>query len=283
MNTDVEDRSVETSIGTLHIEVRGQGPCVLCWPSLYCDARTLDALAEDLSRDHQVVVVDGPAHGQSSVSPRPYSLEDCADAAVRVLDELDIRRAIWIGPAWGGHVGIAAARRHARRLRGLVILNAPMAAWRGGRRALMWLTYVLLWIFGPRSFVARLVTDKMIAPSAGPDRQALVEIVSSALRRCNKRGLLETMRSVTFDRQDLVPSLAEVQIPTLFFAGAQDSLFPVAEARAQAAAIPDCRFVVVEHSAHQSALEAPEQVLPIMRQFCLDCSALPADTAKAGA
>jgi pimeloyl-ACP methyl ester carboxylesterase len=272
MHPSIEHRTISTPIGSLHVELRGQGPSVLCWPSLYCDARTVDALSADLGRDHQVVVVEGPGHGQSGTSPRHYTLEDCADAAIHVLDDLGIDRAIWIGPAWGGHVGIAAARRHARRLRGLVILNAPMASWRGGRLMLMRLTYLLLWIFGPRSFVARIVADKMIAPSAGPDRGALVDAVAEALGRCDKRGLLATMRSVTFGREDLVPFLPEIRMPTVFFAGAEDGLFPVAEARAQAAALPDCRFVVVERSAHQSALEAPEQVLPVTREFCAGLS-----------
>jgi pimeloyl-ACP methyl ester carboxylesterase len=51
----------------------------------------------------------------------------------------------------------------------------------------------------------------------------------------------------------------------LFLAGAQDSLLPEAEARRQAAAIPGCRFVVIERSAHQSVLESPAQVLPVVR------------------
>jgi pimeloyl-ACP methyl ester carboxylesterase len=32
-----------------------------------------------------------------------------------------------------------------------------------------------------------------------------------------------------------------------------------------AAAIPRCRFAIVERSAHQSALESPEQVVPLVR------------------
>jgi pimeloyl-ACP methyl ester carboxylesterase len=55
-----------------------------------------------------------------------------------------------------------------------------------------------------------------------------------------------------------------VQVPAIFFTGAEDSLLTVREAREQAAAFPRCRFVVVEKSSHQSALEAPSQVLPVV-------------------
>jgi 3-oxoadipate enol-lactonase len=69
-----------------------------------------------------------------------------------------------------------------------------------------------------------------------------------------------------FERCDLMPLLPEVRVPTLFFTGADDSLFTVDEARSQAAAIPDCQFIVVERSSHQSAIEAPEQVIRIVRE-----------------
>jgi pimeloyl-ACP methyl ester carboxylesterase len=258
--------NIPTKIATLHVEVRGDGPAIVCWPSLYCDARTLDPLVEDLARDHRMVVIDGPGHGQSGAPTRRFSLDDCADAAMEVLDALGIHRAVWLGAAWGGHVGVAAARRHGERLSGLVLLNAPMAPWRGGRLWLMRLTYALLAVFGPRSFVARLVADKMIAQGAEPGRAALVETVVAALRRCDKRGLLLAARSAMFERGDLVPLLPEVRVPTLFVAGSEDAIFPVEEARAQAARIPRCRFVVVERSSHQSALEAPERVLAVVRE-----------------
>lgn len=260
-----DTRTIRTNVGDLHVESSGHGPAVLCWPSLYCDGSTLKPLVDDLSRDHRVVVVDGPGHGGSSPSPGPCSLGDCADAAILVLDALSIGRAVWIGAAWGGHIGVFAARSHGDRLAGLVVLNAPMQPWRGRRLALMRFTYALLWLFGPRSFVAPLVADKMIAPTAGPDRSAMVATIVSALNRCDKRGLLRAAHAAMFERGDSTLALPDLRVPVLFLAGAQDSLLPVDEARRQVAMIPQCRFVVIERSAHQSALESPAQVLPVVR------------------
>lgn len=49
------------------------------------------------------------------------------------------------------------------------------------------------------------------------------------------------------------------------YTGADDALFPVEEARRQSARISACRFAVVPHSAHQSALESPREVNPLVR------------------
>jgi pimeloyl-ACP methyl ester carboxylesterase len=272
MGSTAECRLVPTRIGALHVESRGQGDVLFCWPSLYCDARTLDALVDELARDHRVLVVDGPGHGRSGISPGPFSSEDAARAAIEVLDAMDAARVTWIGAAWGGHIGITVARLAPQRLTGLVIMNTPLQPWRGGQFVLMRLAQACLWAFGPRSFVAPILADKMIGRSAGPDRQVLVDAVTAALRRCNREGLLLAARSAMFDREDPLPHLSEVLVPTVYFAGAEDTLYSVEDARRQSAGFPQCRFVVLEHSSHQSALEAPERVLPIIRESLLQWS-----------
>lgn len=262
-------RRVVTKVGTLHVEERGRGPAVFCWPSLFADARTLDVVADALAPDHRVVVVDGPGHGRSGPPPSAFSLADCAAAAMQIFDALGITRATWIGSAWGGHIGVVAALHHPERLERLVVLNAPMEPWRGRHRALMRLSQALLALFGPRSFVATMIADKSIAPSAA-GRAAMVATVEAALRRCDARGLRVAMASAMFGREDLVPRLGEVRVPTVFFAGTDDALFPLALARAQAAAVPRSRFVPVERSGHHSAIERPDVVLPILRELTRD-------------
>lgn len=264
--SSAKSRRVSTKVGALHVEEQGSGRVVFLWPSLFADARTVDVLVNDLARDHRVLVVDGPGHGKSESPQQAFTLADCADAAVQVMDDAGVDRVTWIGPAWGGHVGVAAALRHRERLEQLVLLNVPMAPWRGRRRALMRLSQMLLRLFGPRSFVARLIADKSIAKSAGPDREAMVACFEHALHRCDPHGLSVAMSSAMFRREDLVPRLGEIRVPTLFFAGTEDDIFPLDEARAQAAAIKTCRLVAVERSAHHSAIERPDVVLPIVRE-----------------
>ena len=258
---------VDTLVGKLYVEERGTGPVLLCWPSLFCDSRTLQPIIDEFARDHRVIVIDGPGHGKSGSSGRRFSLADCADAAVRVLDTMNVERATWIGAAWGGQVGVFAAVRHRDRVRGLIVMNAPMAEWSGRRRALFWTTYLLLRWLGPRLFVPRAISEAQIAPSvrlAHPDR---VEVIMDCIRASDRRGLVLAVRSAMLDRPSLLPQLPHVLVPTLFVTGAEDDLFPVDVARQQAGLIPDARFVVAEGTAHQSVWEAPDRVLPLLREF----------------
>jgi len=266
MLTDV-NMQIETSLGRLHLDDLGRGPALLCWPSLFCDSRTLRPIADDLARDHRVLLVDGPGHGQSSVRDGAVSLEDCANAAVDVLDALGVERAVWIGAAWGGHVGILAAIQHADRFPALVTMNAPMDAWSGSRRALFWASYLLLRATGPNGRLGRAVASAQIAPAvreASPDR---VETILDCMRTSERRGFMRVIRWSMLGRPSLVHRLPEVRVPTLFVTGSEDKMFPVEAARLQAAAIPDARFEVVDQTAHQSAWEAPQRVVPLLREF----------------
>jgi 3-oxoadipate enol-lactonase len=258
---------IQTKVGRLHVERHGRGPALLCWPSLFCDGRTMKPLVDDLGRDHQVLLVDGPGHGQSEGVTDSFSIDDCADAGIGLLDALNVRRAIWIGAAWGGHVGTAAAIRHPDRLGALITMNAPMGAWRGRQRALYVSTYWLLKLLGRPRALARKIASAQIAPSRLRERPTVIDPIVDCIVHSQRGAFLAAVRSAMLDRPSLIPRLGAVKVPTLFISGAEDRLFPVDLAREQAAAIPGARFETVPGTAHQSLWEAPELVLPRLRAF----------------
>ena len=65
---------------------------------------------------YRVVALDFRGHGDSPVSPAPYSMEALALDAVAVLDAEGIGRAHYLGSSLGGMVGFALALEHRSRL-----------------------------------------------------------------------------------------------------------------------------------------------------------------------
>lgn len=258
---------IETSLGPLHVERHGKGPVLACWPSLFCDVRTLRPLVDEFARDHQVLLIDGPGHGRSGGVTRTFTMEQTAAAAMEVLDALGVERAAWIGSAWGGHVGAAAALRYPRRVRALVTMNAPFGAWTGRQRVMNVTLYWAFRLLGRPRALARTVAEMMIAPARRAARPELVEPVIDCMLSSDRAPFFAAVRSAMLRRTSFVPYLGELAVPTLFVTGADDELFPVERARAQAQAIPNARFEVVPGSSHLSVWEAPEIVLPMLRGF----------------
>jgi 3-oxoadipate enol-lactonase len=74
-----------------------------------------------LSEHFNVLAMDHRGHGHGLRTWRPFQLEDCADDAVALLDELGLDHVIPVGYSMGGPVAQLIWRRHRERVSGLVL------------------------------------------------------------------------------------------------------------------------------------------------------------------
>ena len=102
-------------------------PAALLWHSVFVDERSWERVIPDLAQDRQLILVTGPGHGMSRDIGHQYSMEDCAEAAIEVLQSTGVEGPVdWVGNAWGGHVGIVVAPHHPDRVRTLVTSGTPV-------------------------------------------------------------------------------------------------------------------------------------------------------------
>jgi pimeloyl-ACP methyl ester carboxylesterase len=204
----------------------------------------------------RVIAVDGPGYGGSNPIHRDFTLDDCAAAAVDVLDRLGITEPVdWVGNAWGGHVGITLAVAQRNRLRSLVTIAAPLTP--VSRRQRWTQTYplaVLYRLFGPNRLLTKILFDTLLSTAgiaAQPDRSAeMIRTFVQADRESIRRTIryMHTWRSLN----DKLPS---VTIPTLFITGdLRDQHWGPAEAQAATATMPDARVLAVSAAGHLGPL-----------------------------
>src|SRR5262245_32007475 len=106
----------------LHYELRGKGPVVLFLHAFPLALGMWDDTARALETSHQLVRFDARGFGGSSPSDGLLSMERIADDAVALLDQLGISQAVVCGCSMGGYAAFALQRRHAERLKGLVLV-----------------------------------------------------------------------------------------------------------------------------------------------------------------
>jgi 3-oxoadipate enol-lactonase len=83
-----------------------------------------------LAERYGIVALDHRGHGRGLRSQDPFTVEDCADDAAAVLQELGIDRAIVVGYSMGGPVAQLVWHRHPAQTAGLV-LCAGVHSYRG--------------------------------------------------------------------------------------------------------------------------------------------------------
>jgi pimeloyl-ACP methyl ester carboxylesterase len=110
----------------LHVRVAGSGPAVVL---LHGYGETGDMwvpLANDLARDHMVVVPDLRGMGLSAKPAGGYDKKTQGRDVAGILDALNIERAALVTHDIGNMVGYAFAAQYRNRVTRFVVIDAPL-------------------------------------------------------------------------------------------------------------------------------------------------------------
>jgi pimeloyl-ACP methyl ester carboxylesterase len=222
-----------------------------------------------LQADYRVLAPDLRGFGGSVGFPDAPGVDRLADDAAALLDELGIREpAVVGGLSMGGYVALAFARRHAGRLRGLILADtraeADDAEGRANRDKL---------IAFARDHTARDVAEQMLPKLIGPEAAAHRPQVADEVRRIaseqSPAGVVGALKALR-DRPDATPGLAAIRVPTLVLVGRDDAITPRAAAEAMAQRIPRATLAEIPGAGHLSNLERPERFNAAVRAFLHD-------------
>jgi len=125
-------------IGELQVAYRLEGPAgrpvVLMSNSLMSNLSMWDPTLSALTHRFQVLRYDTRGHGQTSVTPGPYSIELLAEDAIGLMDALGIQEAHVMGLSMGGMIAQQIGARYPDRTLSLLLCNTasempPRSLW----------------------------------------------------------------------------------------------------------------------------------------------------------
>lgn len=105
----------------IYYSVQGKGEPALvfihCWS---CDRHLWDNQVAAFAKNHRVVTIDLPGHGESGQQRKKWSVEEYGQDVKQVVTKLDLKRVILVGSSMGGPIALEAARRMPERVVGIV-------------------------------------------------------------------------------------------------------------------------------------------------------------------
>ncbi len=265
-----EHLSVETPVGALAVRTTGAPgrPVALLWHSLFVDDRSWARVEPDFAADHRLVLITGPGHGRSPGPGRRYSLEDCAAAALAVLDALETQEPVdWVGNAWGGHVGVVFAATWPQRCRSLVAAGTPVHAYRLKDRLRVQTLLALYRAVGPVPYLQKAVAEALLSARTRERDPEALELVRTSFAGADRAGMINAIESISLRRPDLTPMLPLVVVPTLFITGSDHPDWTPAQAEAASRLLPHGSALTVDHAAYLVPLEAPAEVARAVREL----------------
>lgn len=215
---------------------------------------------------YRIIAPDLRGFGDSDVVPGKTTMAQLADDCAALLDALGIREpVVFCGLSMGGYVGWQFVKRHADRLRGLVLCDTKAAGdtTEAAETRRKMAEHVLK--HGPTA-VAEAMPAKLFSTETFRDRPEVVTAVKLTIERTNPQGLAAAQLGMA-EREDVRSLLPTIKVPTLLVVGREDVISPVDEMRSIADAIPGARFHIIEGAGHMAPLERPDDFNTALTAF----------------
>jgi 3-oxoadipate enol-lactonase len=222
---------------------------VLLSNSLGSNLTMWDDQAAPLARQYRVVRYDVRGHGQSEVTPGPYSLEDLGRDAVELLDLLGIERAHFCGLSLGGMVGMWLGVHAPERLNSLVLANTSAKL---GPPA-MWNERIDIVRSQGLAPIAEMVLQRWFTPSFQSSSPSAVARCRQMLLSTPPEGYASCCAAIR--DMDQVDAISRITVHTLVIVGDQDPSTPPSHGELIAGQIAGAKIARLP-AAHLSNIEA---------------------------
>ena len=234
---------------------------------------------ERFARGNRVFAPDLPGYGKSD-KPRAarYGIPYFARTIDRYLESRRIREATVVGTSMGGRIALELALNYPGRVSRLVIVNSlglgrpkiqpyypMMLVPRVGETLLHGMKHGLRW--APSPVIRRLAAR--FTGARGDLEKTMSDAYLDDLREMYAAegysdAYLATVRSIASPRSylgalDVTRRLDRIKVPVLIVWGANDPLFPLAQAERAHRLLPDSRLAVIEGAGHTPQAEQPEE------------------------
>src|SRR6201996_2708813 len=237
------DNVVQTRVGEVAYSDTGEGPVVVLLHATLHDRHDFDAILPSLCRDHRVIALDWPGHGDSPAPVPNYrpTAASFADVLADVVAALDLPPAAFIGNSVGGFAAARLAITDPQRVSRLVLVNA------GGFTASP-ITNLYCRTLGTPAVMKR-VLPRSIRSYMKATSENDYAVQERALARAHTQdGVILTAalwRSFAAPEYDLRPYADRITAPCLIVWGSKDTVALMRFGRATAAAIPGSRLEVL--------------------------------------
>jgi 3-oxoadipate enol-lactonase len=215
-----------------------------------------------LQKQFRVLRYDTRGHGQSSVTPGPYTIEQLARDVLALLDELHIDRVYFCGLSMGGQTGMWLALNAADRFHKLVLCNT--AAKIGTPE--IWNPRIEAIRKGGRKSISTGVMERWFSAEYRAKSPDVIASTKLVFEGANPEGYVANCAAIRdFDARD---AIAGIKIPTLVIAGTHDVTTTPAEGHYLADHIPGARYVELS-AAHLSNIENRDRFNTELSTFLL--------------
>jgi len=240
---------VKTNIGNIavfqQIADSDKTPIILLH-GVYFDHHLWDAVIESI-KDRTIITLDMPMHGMSKqLSKDDWTLNDCADMLIEVLNGLQLSKVIAIGHSWGSMTILRAAHKNPELFSSIGLCNMPFIAASKGKRLALSMQHILLPF---RNFYTKQAAKALFGKSSLNANPSLTDELKRTMDLLTIPQIKHTDRAVIANAEDTILLMKTLKVKALALKGEEDYV----------PAPPHLETIIVK-GGHVSPIENPEEV-----------------------
>jgi len=248
----MEGPTIKTSMGEIAYymkEVKGKTPIIFLH-GVYYDHNLWNYQVSRIT-DRTTITIDMPLHGQSNkITKIDWTMNDCSNMLIELLDSLDIKKCYAIGHSWGSMTILRAASKYPDRFHGVGLCNMPLAAGSFGAKLQFGFQHTVLPF---RKFYTKQVAKAMFGKEQIEQKPEIVEYLEISMSQLSNRDIKKTDKAVISRVKSGYPFLEKLMVPALAIKGKEDYV-----------PTPENIETQIVNGRHTSPLEQPEKVMEII-------------------
>lgn len=212
----------------------------------------------------RVILPDLPGFGDNNSSSS--SLEEMAARIVRLIEYLEIDKAIIGGLSMGGYIAFNLFRLAPEKFSALILCDTTYLADTEEKRKSRFELISKIESQGSRALIENMLPN-LISENTKQNNPSLTAKLEEVFSKVNPASAIAALQSMA-ERKDNSDIVSEINVPTLLVFGENDNVTNLENARQMKSLIPHSELQIIEKAGHYSNLEQPEQFNQILLNFC---------------
>lgn len=253
MKTEAKTQFINTKIGKIAVhssEHKSDNLPIIFLHGVYFDHHLWDKQVNEI-KDRMGFSLDMPLHGKSrEITKMDWSLSDCADMLIEILDSLKIPKVIAIGHSWGSMTILRAASKHPERFEGIGLCNMPFEAATPKQKRIFKLQHTMLAF---RNFYTKQAAKSLYGKASLKENPDLLRQLQRPMNMLTIRDIKQTDKKVIIDAEDATSVIINLKVKAIALKGKEDYV-PTP---------PKIQTILVD-GGHISPLEQPFKVMDLI-------------------
>jgi 3-oxoadipate enol-lactonase len=256
MFTSAKTTFVQTKIGKIAIQKTERitdKPPIIFLHGVYFDHHLWDEQINHID-DRMVITIDMPFHGKSrEIINADWSLNDCADMLIEILDSLHVPKVIAVGHSWGSMTILRAAHKNPELFSAIGLSNMPFRDASQIKKLTLRLQHTMLPF---RNFYTQQAAKALFGKSSLNKNTSLTSQLKGTMDILTISEIKHTDRAVIANAEDTTATIETLKVKALALKGEEDYV-----------PSPPILETLIINGGHVSPLENPTEVIEFVKRI----------------